>query len=346
LHVEAAIPPSSPTTHVLDGSVADMRRLHEGSFKAIDFTLFHHFLTTTALCMDHHPEPTLPWTTTIPAMAANFPYLLHEILAVAAIHLHNLQPESSVDYERIAQEHQSIALRHFRASLALENAAPEAVPLFCCSSLITFYYFAAYKSPADLLGGEDGTTPQWMFPIRGSIAIMKQYHPALNQDGPMREFIAHGAKLWGASKHAARTAGPEASEAHAQLEVVAQRLRELSLAGDDRDVWVPAVEDLRICFVMSEGGGPLTRKSAAIRFPTAISEDFIRAMTRDRNPAVLVLMAYWCVLLNHIGTKYWLRGDVVVQDMLEAIGAALPDQFLELIEWPIEMVKRSGARRH
>ncbi|KAM5375392.1 hypothetical protein ACJZ2D_005953 [Fusarium nematophilum] len=255
------------------------------------------------------------------------------MLAVAAIHLHRLHPNDPANYQRVAQDHQARALSRFRVALASQGADKDASALFACSALISNYYFAAFDDPASLLFNTDPPgPPEWILPIRGCAALVGQFKdplrassmgPVLNTYGP----------FW---KNAILPL--EGCESDCQIQLLQTKLPVLMLDVVDRDMYDSALGILRRCFIISEQGGDATCKTAAMTFPSLVSNEFLKDMSCRKRPASLVIMAFWCVLLNRVDRKYWLRGDSVPRAILGVIKSHLAPEFLDLIQWPIQEV--------
>lgn len=88
----------------------------------------------------------------------------------------------------------------------------------------------------------------------------------------------------------------------------------------DWGIYDSALAILRRCFVISEQGNDTSRKTAAMTFPSLVSNDFLEEMSQKKHPAALVIMSFWCVLLNRLDPKYWLRDDSVPQAILALLG--------------------------
>ncbi|KAH6867191.1 hypothetical protein B0T10DRAFT_502562 [Thelonectria olida] len=327
-----SIAPESPSNSLLSDPTELIHQAATESFTPTDFTLFYHFITSTAGCLNNEPDTSFPWKTSIPSIAPRHPYLLHEVLAVAAIHLHQLHPDNPANYQRIAQDHQARALRQFRAALSSRNADKEAPALFACSALISNYYFAAFDDPALLLFNNDPPgPPEWMLPIRGCAAVVGQFKGPL-QASPMGAVMNTYGLTW---KNALPPSG--GCESDHQIQLLQTRLLALTLGGSQA-IYGPALQILRKCFIISEQGTNMSRKIAAMTFPSIVSNEFIEDMTLQKRPAALAIMSFWCVLLNRLDRKYWLRSDSVPQAILGVIKSYLPPEFLELIRWPVHEI--------
>ncbi len=340
------------------------------TFTLTDMSLYHHYMTSTAVSM-YNDDMGLasPWVSAIPELATRCPYLLHEILAVSAIHLHHLRRQNRLDpdlpsaspgpapedYERLAQEHHARALRLFREALGRDTAAAQSGDLFACSALMMRFYFAVCKDPADLVfgGGADyddgtgagtGTTappslPEWLPPIRGCGALANQFPDELRTGpiGQMLQTFAQRCDEVPLSQFSGPDPSPTPSPADDQLRLVTSRLQ--ALAGPaDQAVCGPALDKLRRCFAVAERGDLISVKTATFTFPSTVSNDFLRAACDRRRPAALVIMGYWVVLLNRMSTQWWLQGTSAAPGLLQVIQSSVPPQFADLLQWPVEQV--------
>jgi len=314
--------------------------------------LFHHFMTKTSEAMQDDLIGSYPWVGSIAAEATQCAYLMHEILAVAAIHLKCLSPDHQqqqqqqqqqqlgpLDYERLAQEHQSRALSLFRVALASDSAANEAGRLFTCSSLIVRFYFVAIEDPAALLFRDDEQgLPEWIPPLRGCGALARQFADAL-ATSPLGGLVLSSADFWSGGGPVRRPC-----ESDSQVQLLEHRLSGLTTLEEQASLYGPALAELRDCFAVSELGTDLATKAAAFAFPTRVAPDFLTALCHDKHPASLVIMAHWCVLLQRIYPKWWIRSISTVADMVQAIRVRLPGpEWEELIHWPMSQIFIPGA---
>lgn len=310
-----------------------MSQVTGGLFTAMDFSLFHHFIVSTSSYLGNDSDTPLPWKTGIPSIAPHHPYLLHEMLAVAAIHLHRSHPNDGKDYQRIAQDHQALALSQFRVALSSRDADEEASALLACSALMANYYFAAFDDPASLLfNTEELGPPEWILPIRGCAAIVGHFRDPLRA-GSMGPVLNTYGPFWNNA-----ILSPNGSESDLQIQVLQTKLTNLTLGDVNQDIYGSALRILRRCFMVSEQGGDTSLKTAAMTFPSLVSDEFLEEMCRRKRPAALVIISFWCVLLNRLDRKYWLRGDSVPRAILGVIKSHLPPDFLDLIQWPIREI--------
>ncbi|KAI1798776.1 hypothetical protein F4811DRAFT_162646 [Daldinia bambusicola] len=313
------------------GVVMAIQPYEEPSFSFTDFGLFQHFIKATSIAQaDDSPSITV-WRETIPDLATQHPYLLHEILAVAALHVRSANSEQARLLERIATEHQARAIPLFREALAI-SSAETAPALFACSCLFIPYHFAAAKDAASLLFNEEsGSLAEWLVLIHGTAAVTIE-HGASIMRSPLRALLGDLAPPKPAEELAAD--GPTDAR-------LMQLYEQLPLAeeegGEDREAYEQAMYRLRVSFYLSDlADTALNRKNAALRFPPFVSRQRIGEGLAARRPAALILMAYWCVLLHRVEDRWWLKGRV--KPLLTKIEELVPEEHRHLVAWPMEEV--------
>ena len=131
----------------------------EGSVKSSqglpvqDLELMHHYSTSTCFTMTDESDLCSLWQTDIPRLALDHPFLLHGILALAALHLHHTNPQSSTPcqpvYTEIASIHQDLALSSYRIQLQSINEA-NCHALFAFSSVLGALSYGFIQQSQDL----------------------------------------------------------------------------------------------------------------------------------------------------------------------------------------------------
>lgn len=305
------------------------------TFEASDFALFNHFLTTTLPCLALKNEALLmSWKSDLPNLAPKFPYLLHEVLAVSAIHLHHLNPSSSINYQRVAWGHQAKAFSQFRDALSPEVAAHQVHALFACSALMSNYYFASFEDPSSLLFNSDPPgPPEWIFPVRGCATLVHQLR------GPLEASTSWTALQSSLDTWSVSPPSPEGPEWEPELQSMEAKLRALSHGTDSKTLYEDDFQLLKKCFKIAGKAGDASCKVSAMMFGGAASEGFLKDMTERKRPETLVMMAFWCVLISRVNQRHWLRSGSVPEAILGVIEAHLPREYLELIRWPAQQIR-------
>lgn len=96
----------------------------------------HHYSSSTSGNLPSiRPEAQALWSSYIPQQAIKHPFLMHGILALAALHLAYLHPDSATKYLQLGDGHQAVALQKFRTILSSDIDPQLADALFALSSV-------------------------------------------------------------------------------------------------------------------------------------------------------------------------------------------------------------------
>ncbi|OTB13676.1 hypothetical protein K445DRAFT_319893 [Daldinia sp. EC12] len=302
-----------------------VRFYEEPSFTFTDFGLFQHFIKSTSIAQADDGASIAVWRETIPDLATQHPYLLHEVLAVAALHVRSTNPEQAKILERIATEHQARAIPLFREALAA-SSAETALPLFACSCLFVPYHFAAAKDAISLLFNEEsGSLAEWLVLIHGTAAVTME-HGATIMRSPLRALLGN----------LANPKPEELSEGPTDARLLGLR-EKLPIAEEHKEAYDQIMYKLRLSYYLSDRADTaLNRKNAALRFPPFMNHGQIGEDLAARHPAPLILMAFWCVLLHRVEDRWWLKERV--KPLLMKIEELVPQEYRYLITWPMEEV--------
>lgn len=77
----------------------------------------HHYANTVCDVVGVREDLVYLWRDYVPKLAVQHPFLLHGILALSALHLAHLRPESSAQHLQICDKHQAVAIAKFRSIL-------------------------------------------------------------------------------------------------------------------------------------------------------------------------------------------------------------------------------------
>ncbi|KAI1630666.1 hypothetical protein F4809DRAFT_251928 [Biscogniauxia mediterranea] len=308
-----------------------------------DFGLFRHFTKELATAHADDDPSRMVWSEVVPDMATRHPFLMHELLAVAAIHRALAYPEEEeeegpeLQQQKIAAEHQSRAIPLFRRALAAagaDDALP--LPLFACSCLIIPYHFAAARDAMALLrSAETGGPPEWLMLVEGCAAVTVRNGPAI-MASPLRALL-------GELRSPPRLEDlPGLSAADGRLVELKRRLSPLAKEEEEEKAYAAALDGLRVSFALSDQAtSVLARKNAALRFPPCMGRRCKEDLAAGE-PAALIVVAFWCVLLHRVEERWWLRGKI--RPLLAQIRDLLPPEHHGLIAWPLEQLGLSASR--
>ncbi|KAH7205241.1 hypothetical protein BKA60DRAFT_467053 [Fusarium oxysporum] len=106
-----------------------------------------HFTSSTAHTISSRTEVLELWQSVIPEEAIAYPFLVHGMLALSAMHLSSLRPSQRARYEQCCRRHQDEAIPGYRR--AIQNIRPEASgPVFAMASLVALLGLATISDNA------------------------------------------------------------------------------------------------------------------------------------------------------------------------------------------------------
>jgi uncharacterized protein YgbK (DUF1537 family) len=120
---------------------------HRGTWVA-DLELMHHYTTVTCETLPRIEKLKRIWQIEVPKSGIEHPFVMHQILSVAALHLGYLYPECRQRYILHASRHQSEAVAGIRKLIT--NITPRnCEALFSASSLLIISAYATFPDPRE-----------------------------------------------------------------------------------------------------------------------------------------------------------------------------------------------------
>jgi hypothetical protein len=266
----------------------------------------------------------LAWSDCVTDLATRHAYLLHNLLAVSALHLRSIHPEQAETLEHVATEHQTQGIPLFREALA-QDLDQTPLPLFACACLILPAHFAASREPLSLILNEKTQSPpEWLLLLDGTTIITAK-HIHYIVETPLRPLLGP----------IVPTDLDDIDDSPADRELINLK-HVIPVEPERRDAYGELIDLLRFVFTLSSRGPSMfDQKSAAFRFPPYLSRTAKDDLAR-KYPAALIIMAFWLVLLFRIEDRWWLRGKV--RPIALKIQELLPTEHQHLIAWPLEQL--------
>ncbi|KAL8863637.1 MAG: hypothetical protein Q9178_000320 [Gyalolechia marmorata] len=307
--------------------------LDPGDLHMGDLEVLHQFVTSTCYTTSNRSESHELWRITVPKEGFHHDFLMRGILAIAALHLSHLRPDSAAEYQNIAHSHQDKALSTFQTAMTNMNEM-NCHAFFALSSLIVVYAFASPRKPGTLAFTDDSQDSpgeaSWLPLIRGVNSILQQVWPWV-ESGPLRGLLQPGVintldvRLPKAASH--------------QLKELAG-LCETATGGEEAvAAYRDAVKALQKCYAKI-----FTRASVeceigtAFTWPVEVPDKFIQLLNA-RAPEALVILAHYCVVLHHLDDYWWMKGWAA--HVMGNIYNELNASWREWIQWPQETIAQN-----
>lgn len=311
------------------------------SLDPLDSLILEHYLSSTSinLMLDDDALQTV-WVDLVPKLTLNQRFLLHGILACAALHMAHRDPSMGKTFTLRAYAHQETAIPLFRH--ATENPSEEN-----CDALVTFSYLLtvyAFATDVDNVntplfmvddsGSEWGekplAIPQWLHFIRAGCVMLCDVWDTV-EAGPAMilacgwevevEVGEVGDDKWPYLDFFLRIIPSDSSwsaESISQYKSAAMKLAE-SFAYVDR-------QDVR---------SRLSTWSTIGVWPARVEDSYI-ALLAERHPGALILLAYYCLLLRPLDDLWYFKGRP--GKLLACIVRALDDEWHPFIRDVVKTV--------
>lgn len=345
LVTEPNVLPSIASLHLISRNASPARRSSEDILRGgpsnpendsrlcsnlhmLDLELLLHFSTTTAPTISaQNPTNDAIWSTVVPKLALDHPFLMHGILGVAALHLSRLRPERKQEYIMVAAKHENIALPFFRAE-AVNITDKNFAPTFVFSTLIVLYTMASHNHSGGLFSAGFSTgdgLPEWLHLLRGVDSITKPRIHLMSQ-GPL-------APLLDLQRFQDRVLS---LSDELPLNILSTLFTIPPNTPPDRvaelEIYKETLSLLRNSFTNPANPNMPSQPVPYIWF-TLISDAFMQFLS-ERRAEALVLLAYECVILKRLEPCWFLDG--IADRMMRTVMENLLPEWRFWVEWPLQ----------
>lgn len=312
---------------------------YDPDWSPYDLELLENFKNSTVLDLCQNLENKQIWQTTIPQLAYHHSFLKHGILACSALHLAYLQPSERRRYQLTAACHQSKALPEFRTAIA-SPTEENCNALIAFSQLLIIHCFAAEEQDENLLlvrGKHESGLPDWLQIIRGSCTIFSSIWKFV-KTGPlapilMERMFAERLPLIPENPEHARRLQHLIKLPFFRKRSITERLAQEYVSP------IPgAFLELSVAFSKTQAArecGVFTLSTALHIWPAKVSQDYLDLL-KERDPAALVLLAHYCLLLEPLESNWYMSG--FRKRLLTRIYNQLDDEWRQWLQWPLEEI--------
>ncbi|KAI8395834.1 hypothetical protein FOFC_21364 [Fusarium oxysporum] len=290
-----------------------------------DLRLYHHYITVASLTFGDDAM----WHDKIPLLAFDNHFILHLMLAVSGLHLARFQALEATKYEKLAEHHHSKALSHVTNLLPQINHQ-NCSALYIATVLICNYAFAKPPKKGHLLVPFDGTETAWWNLFRGVRFVIETMGLTAIFSGPIGPFPP---------ETASSIPPPVGRAGYIAWEKPLGDLR--TMIHDSQTPGLPDLQEiyeaLVCCFgdVFGTADQPQEvthgKMDIVMRWVWFLEDDFTKQVEK-LNPQVLVLLAYFSVLVQTLECFWYMRGWG--WRILESITEQLDPDYAAWITWP------------
>ncbi|KAL1850884.1 hypothetical protein Plec18170_006721 [Paecilomyces lecythidis] len=327
---------SSPTKRLTTAKVflstLCKERLYAVDLDTHDALLFQHFVMSTSTTIATDESTKEVWQKVVPPLAGRFDFLMHAILACAALHLVHLDHPNRSAILMKAITHFDAALPLYRSTLAkLQDESAEAILAF--AQLLAVNSFALQDENEQLLlvrlhNVED--LPAWLYFARNGCEVLSEFWDHLEQ-GPLKSLIAAWEEPLVSISHDVKSKWsdyllsliPPPASANAWPQEVVQ-------------VYTNAATSLSHTFSIADAlDAQFTSWHILFIWPMEVSTEFITLLSAC-HPGMLILVAHYCILLRQLETVWYFKGRA--KDLLDTVKSHLGEEYHHCIALPMREV--------
>ncbi|KAM0333218.1 hypothetical protein ACHAQA_001878 [Verticillium albo-atrum] len=308
-----------------------------------DLELMHHFTVSTCDTLTSRDDVRHIWKVAIPQEGYKHPYVMHGILAVAAIHKSQLVPSERQKYVMLAAYHQSLGLEGF-TPLMLDVNRDNWKPIFSFASIVVLYvYMLPARSDEQRLVAPIPSVIELFCFVRGIQSILLSFVSYI----PRTNFAPLVWATWVADVDDPLNAHPALEHSCLPHDIfqVLDRLEyafENEIEADYREDYLKAIEELRKVTRLIAHAGVHVECGMVIFWPYVIPERIMQDI-QAMNPYALLLLSYFCVFLNLLESRYWFAKGWAKSLVAEIdLNLAHHRSLAELLKWPKEQVLQHG----
>ncbi|EMD65261.1 hypothetical protein COCSADRAFT_24929 [Bipolaris sorokiniana ND90Pr] len=294
--------------------------------------LLHHFTTVTARTISLEPGSEKILQSYMINIAFEFPFLMHAVLALAALHLSRLDQSLKEECLRQVECHHDAALAHFRNEVHnVEESNFQAVLLF---TFIMFPFTWALHihlqdDPEYIL---DSIIQNISLTRSTRPLAIKFYQPMLHSEiGRLVPRDTHETD-W---EHELRPAETELI----QLRMFSEAIQHV-YPPDINEAYSKAIQLLEKIFAASSRFGTAPSDSLLKIWAHFITPRFIELLN-DRQPGALIIFAHYAVLFYRARHYWFFEG--VAQQILHIADVLVPSEWKSWLDWPREQIGAANS---
>ncbi|MCJ1458068.1 hypothetical protein MMC28_008439 [Mycoblastus sanguinarius] len=257
----------------------------------------------------------------------SYEFLMHALLAIAAVHLMKNNSTQSLVYERSALLHQNLALKS-SIPLIQEITPDNCHAFFAFAGMIALLAFAFPHIP-------DASAPQESVDaILGSFDLIRGIKTVLES---AKDCIVHGSlgPLLNHKYFSPRR--PLSADAKLAFEGLVEWNERETQDLRAQTTYSSAIYDLRRAFETYDV--ILKERSLVLVWATVVSDSYVMEL-KTRQPLAMVILAHFAVLLHSVSDRWWFEGKG--SRLIEAISQLLPSKWQPAIQWPKDAIQKKG----
>lgn len=294
-----------------------------------DLELMHHYATATSLTMPRSSDVSRIWQFEVPKLGLTYMFLMHQVLAIGALHLGHLHPEQRESYALHASQHQNDAIAGMRESLT-QITPDNCHALFAASSLLLLNAFSTFPYQRGALHGLEAPTIDDVLDVfllvRGMSHILSSSQPTI-EAGPFASFFTE--VVTPSSTPLLDAVGQHLENFRTSLETCDADPASKSVVTEEIGSFLEWIQH-----AISTTAFPELR--VAMSWPIHLTEEYLQLL-RNRDPVALTLLAYYCVIVRSTESSTWFMTGWGI-NAARAIVSELDPGWKEMIKWPLAFI--------
>ncbi|KAF2870497.1 hypothetical protein BDV95DRAFT_495800 [Massariosphaeria phaeospora] len=324
-----------PEIHVSPFNTSHTKPLEINAVTAVteyslsEMKLLHHWTSKT--CQSIHPQVTATnsvWETECTELALEHTFLLHGLLALAAVHKAVSAPTNdkrSLQLQADAQLNKALAT--YRRNLE-HPTAETAVPMFLLASVLISYNMACaqLEPPEDPIGAI-----HHCFRLLQGVRVVIHPHWELVRSSSVYRLLTD------IVTNPTLDPGPE-DEVAEIVHLRALVLEAADVDAQDREACIDAISGLHRAFVRTRKCSPdLNEHSVMFMWAASLTDHFLLLLSRQ-NPLAVVILSHHAVLMSETRYAWYIyRWPQRIVSAAEKILGARSD-LLKWLEWPLRCI--------
>jgi hypothetical protein len=311
------------------------------NFTMLDLELLHFWTTQSVQQFVDFENCVELFRTPVVDMALEHAFLMHELLALSALHLSRLRPHKAAIYNQASDNHAATALALFQPEIA-NLTTKNCHACFAFSTILWVHAWAAqdlskpstlFFPPKSGVQGNDSMTIQWVKLHRGSHGISQTLYPVIST-GPLEPLFSPWKDL-DEDRY-----DPLLENEKRQLGDLAEAWKNSpSIPDEKKEILDTTLKSLRRIFSMLTYNLNISKLSVVMSWFSIISEEYLQIL-EQKMPEAMLLVFYYCVPLKKLEETWWMRGKA--ENLLNTVRTELGGGWERWTRWPIEQVLGDG----
>ncbi|KAI9163420.1 Sterol uptake control protein [Paramyrothecium foliicola] len=335
---------SVPTEHSI--SVPPSSLSSSAGFGMKDLALLHHWTVSTCLEVFDDPRISAVWQVTFPQIGFQYPFVAHAILSLAALHLATIDTSKASSYTMEATDHHNEALKGFQQAVChISEENSEALLVW---SILNMHYVLGISRPHNDDFGANASLSSYKDRMLGMewIPMARGVHAVL---GPTHNFLRFGRMKSLMSVGNWFELDPNSPGSRlSPVDGYFCRTRDCWKSGNDAEMYEETLSTLRKCLLYVDQFSDMDEATLAewgcnrawagpFMFIYFAPEQYF-TLLHQRQPAALILYAFFGALLHGLDRYWFLRGWG--RGIVEVVDELLGSYWRPWISWPLQVVEQ------